>query len=81
MPSKRQPSPIPRGATHVKLVTPEGTSAESEVKNIDWVFSYPFRCPGKLIFLKKTRKGFDELGVIEFDGVWPPKVDTPSFVT
>jgi len=71
MPFKRT-SRIPRGATHIKLVTPEGTTAESDVKNIDWVFSYPYKCPGKLTFLKKTRNGFDELESIEFDGVWPP---------
>jgi len=78
MPFKRT-SPIPRGATHIKLVTPEGTVAESDVKNIDWVFSYPYKCPGKLTFLKKTRKGFDELESIEFDGVWPPP--EPQVVT
>ena len=55
MPLKRQPSPIPRGATHIRLVTEEGKISESDVKNIDWVFSYPFRVPGKLVFLKKAR--------------------------
>jgi len=76
---KRQPSPIPRGATHIKLVTEEGKIAESEVKDIDWVFSYPFRCTGKLLFLKKERTGFKELGSIDFTGVWPP--ETPSVIT
>ena len=55
MPFKRQPSPIPRGATHIRLVTEEGKISESDVKNIDWVFSYPFRVTGKLVFLKKER--------------------------
>jgi len=75
-------NPIPRGATHVKLISPDGKIAESDVKNIGWVFSYPFRCPGKLIFLKKTRGGFDELGSIDFDGEWPPKQEeTPRVIT
>jgi len=80
MPFKKQTSPIPRGSTHIKLVTPEGTSAQSDVKNIDWVFSYPYRVPGKLIFLKKERNGFKELDSIEFDGVWPPQQE-PQVIT
>ena len=78
MPFKKT-SRIPRGATHIKLVTPEGKVAETDVKNIGWAFSYPFRCPGKLTFLKKTRNGFDELESIEFDGVWPPS--EPQVIT
>ena len=80
MPFKRQPIPIPRGATHIRLVTDEGKMSESDVKNIDWVFSYPFRCPGKLVFLKKVRNGFKELATIDFDGIWPPK-DKPQVIT
>ncbi len=72
MPFKKT-SPIPRGATHIRIVTPEGKTAESDVKNIDWVFSYPYKCPGKLIFLKKERSSFKELGSIDFDGEWPPQ--------
>jgi|TARA_Y100001937_G_scaffold96127_1_gene130619 hypothetical protein len=79
MPFKRT-SPIPRGATHIKLVTPEGKTNQADVKDIDWVFSYPFRVPGKLIFLKKEKNGFKELDSIEFDGVWPPR-QKPQVIT
>ena len=75
-------NPIPRGATHVKLICADRKEAVSEVKNIDWVFSYPYRCPGTLVFLKKVRGGFDELGSIDFDGTWPPKEeDSPRLIT
>ena len=75
-------NPIPRGSTHVKLICPDSKEAVSEVKDIGWVFSYPYRCPGKLIFLKKIRGGFDELGSVDFDGVWPPKEeDEPRLIT
>ena len=79
MPFKRT-SPIPRGATHIKLVTPEVKTKQADVKDIDWVFSYPFRVPGKLIFLKKEKNGFKELDSIEFDGVWPPR-QKPQVIT
>lgn len=79
MPFKRQPSPIPRGATHIRIVTEEGKVSQEDVKNIDWVFSYPFRVAGELVFLKKERGGFKELGSIKFDGTWPPK--SPSLIT
>jgi len=74
-------NPIPRGSTHVKLICPDSKEAVSEVKDIGWVFSYPYQCTGKLIFLKKIRGGFDELGSIDFDGVWPPKEDIPRVIT
>jgi len=75
-------NPIPRGATHIKLISEGKKEALSEVKNINWVFSYPFRCPGILIFLKKVKGGYDELGSIDFDGVWPPKEeDSPRLIT
>ena len=76
-------NPIPRGATHVKLTCSDSKEAVSEVKDIGWVFSYPYQCPGTLTFLKKIRGGFKELDSIDFDGVWPPKEedDTPRLVT
>jgi len=79
MSSKKQPNPIPRGATHIRLITPEGKTDVDEVKHIDWIYSYPFRCPGKLVFLKKDRNGFKELDSIDFDGVWPPS--QPQVIT
>lgn len=79
MQSKKRINPIPRGSTHIRLETAEGTKAESDVKNIDWVFSYPFRCPGKLTFLKKVKNGYKELDSIDFDGVWPPQ--EPQVIT
>ena len=79
MPFKKQTTRIPRGSTHIKLITPEGNTGQADVKDIDWVFSYPFRVSGKLIFLKKEKSGFKELGSIDFDGVWPPK--EPQLIT
>jgi hypothetical protein len=80
MPFKRT-NPIPRGSTHIKLITPDGKVAKADVKNIDWVFSYPYRCLGKLVFLKKTKEGYEELESIEFDGVWPPVEEEPQIIT
>ena len=54
--------------------------AQAEAKDIS-VFCYPFRCEGKLIFLKKVRGGFEELGSLEFEGVWPPTQPEPQVVT
>ena len=28
---------------------------------------------GEVTFLKETRKGYDELGQMDFDGIWPIK--------
>jgi hypothetical protein len=75
---KSKTSTIPRGATHIKLITPDGKTALSEAKDIS-VFCYPFRCTGKLIFLKKVRGGFEELESLEFEGVWPPA--EPQLIT
>ena len=58
---KRKLNPIPRGATHVKLVTLDRKKAFDEVKNIDCYQG----CPGKLTFFKKTREELIELGSIE----------------
>ena len=75
---KQKLNPIPRGATHVKLITLDRKKAFDEVKNIDCYQG----CPGKLTFFKKTREKLVELGSIEFDGVWPPKEEeTPRVIT
>jgi len=71
---KQKLSPIPRGATHVKLITPDSKKAFDEVKNIDCYHG----SPGKLTFFKKTRDKLVELASIEFDGIWPPKEEEPN---
>jgi hypothetical protein len=71
---KQKLNPIPRGATHVKLITSDRKKAFDEVKNIDCFQG----CPGKLTFFKKTREKLVELASIEFDGVWPPKEQDPD---
>jgi hypothetical protein len=75
---KQKTNPIPRGATHIRLITPEGKTGLAEAKDIS-VFCYPFKCTGKLIFLKKVKGGFKELDSLEFDGVWPP--EEPQLIT
>jgi hypothetical protein len=77
---KQKLNPIPRGATHVKLITSDRKKAFDEVKNIDCYQG----SPGKLTFFKKTREKLVELNSIEFNGVWPPMEedsDTPRVIT
>jgi hypothetical protein len=77
---KQKLNPIPRGATHVKLITSDRKKAFDEVKNIDCYQG----SPGKLTFFKKTREKLVELDSIEFDGVWPPREedsDMPRVIT
>ena len=74
---KQKLSPIPRGATHVKLITSDHKKAFDEVKNIDCYHG----SPGKLTFFKKTREELVELDSIEFDGVWPPPEKEPQVIT
>ena len=77
---KQKLNPIPRGATHVKLITSDRKKAFDEVKNIDCYQG----SPGKLTFFKKTREKLVELNSIEFDGGWPPMEedsDTPRVIT
>ena len=59
----------PKGTTHAKIVTKEGKKAFTPIKQFD-VFQ---GVSGKITFLKETRKGYTELGQMDFDGIWPIK--------
>jgi len=74
---KQKLNPIPRGATHVKLITADRKKAFDEVKNIDCYHG----SPGKLTFFKKTREELVELNSIDFNGVWPPPQKEPRVIT
>ena len=58
----------PKGTTHARIKCGEG-KAEVAIKDFDCFQGVS----GLVTFLRETRKGYEELGTMDFDGVWPIK--------
>ena len=59
----------PKGTTHAKISCGQGKGGMVAIKDFDCFQGVS----GKVTFLKETRKGYVELGEMDFDGVWPIK--------
>jgi|TARA_R100000084_G_C4517190_1_gene85179 hypothetical protein len=56
----------PKGTTHARIKCDQG-KAEVAIKDFDCFQGVS----GLVTFLRETRKGYEELGTMDFDGVWP----------
>ena len=59
----------PKGTTHAKISCERGKRGLVAIKDFDCFQGVS----GKVTFLKETRKGYTELGQMDFDGIWPIK--------
>jgi hypothetical protein len=59
----------PKGTTHAQIKCGRGKKGFVEIKDFDCFQGVE----GVVTFLKETRKGYVELGKMDFDGVWPIK--------
>lgn len=59
----------PRGTTHARIKCEQGKKGFVEIKDFDCFQGVS----GVVTFLKETRKGYEELGTMNFDGIWPIK--------
>jgi len=67
----------PKGTTHARIVTDQGKKAKCPIKDFE-VFE---GVEGEVTFLKEDRKGkYKELGKMQFDGVWPIRVEEEETV-
>mgnify|MGYP003154121453 FL=1 len=58
-----------RGTTHAKIKCEQGKRGFVEIKDFDCFQGVS----GVVTFLKEARKGYEELGTMNFDGIWPIK--------
>jgi len=59
----------PKGTTHAKINCDHGKKGLVAIKDFDCFAGVS----GLVTFLKETRKGYEELGTMNFDGIWPIK--------
>lgn len=59
----------PKGTTHARISCDSKKAGLVAIKDFDCFQGVS----GKVTFLKETRKGYVELGKMDFDGVWPIK--------
>jgi hypothetical protein len=59
----------PKGTTHARIKCDRGKKGFVAIKDFDCFQGVS----GVVTFLKETRKGYEELGTMDFDGTWPIK--------
>ena len=57
----------PKGTTHAQIKCERGKRGFVEIKDFDCFQGVS----GLVTFLRETRKGYEELGTMDFDGNWP----------
>ena len=57
----------PKGTTHAQITVEHGKKGFVAIKDFDCFQGVS----GLVTFLRETRKGYEELGTMDFDGVWP----------
>jgi hypothetical protein len=57
----------PKGTTHAQIKCGRGKKGFVEIKDFDCFQGVS----GLVTFFKETRKGYEELGTMDFDGIWP----------